>query len=117
MWPNQPLDFVKLDNDAEGRHFGLVLDSQLVSVISLFTTHNEAQFRKFATLPEYQGQGLGTLLLTEVFRIAKQEQLSRIWCNARLAKMDFYLKFGMSRTQTTFSKAGIDYVILERNFN
>ncbi len=50
MWPDQPLDFVKLENDDTAIHLGLYVHNQLVSVISLFITDNEAQFRKFATL-------------------------------------------------------------------
>ena len=117
MWPDHPIDFVKLPNDSDGRHFGLYLDSDLVSVISLFTENNEVQFRKFATLQEYQGKGFGTQLLTEIMRIVTQEKVSKIWCNARITKTDFYGKFGMTLTQTRFTKADVDYVIMERNFH
>ncbi|MGB3143663.1 MAG: GNAT family N-acetyltransferase [Maribacter sp.] len=117
MWPDHPIDFVKLPNDADGRHFGLYLETDLVSVISIFTENNEVQFRKFATLQEYQGKGFGTRLLTEIMRIVAQEKVSKIWCNARITKTDFYGKFGMRPTETRFTKAGIDYVIMERSFH
>lgn len=116
MWPEQPLDFVKLENDEEGQHFGLFTDEKLVSVVSLFIENNEMQFRKFATLQEYQGKGFGTQLLSEIIRIAAQEKVSKIWCNARYTKADYYKKFGIKLTETTFTKAGVDYVIMERNF-
>jgi hypothetical protein len=45
MWPDYPLDFVKIKNDEDGIHFGLWLDTELVSVISLFIEGQEAQFR------------------------------------------------------------------------
>ena len=116
MWPKQHQDFVKLPNDEHGRHFELFLGTQLVSVISIFTENNKAQFRKFATLQEHQGKGFGTRLLSEIMRIAEQEKISKIWCNARSTKTDYYMKFGMKRTETTFTKAGIDYIFMERNF-
>ena len=57
MWPNESIDFIKLPADKSGLHFGLWIDSQLISVISLFIKEDTAQFRKFATLVEYQGKG------------------------------------------------------------
>lgn len=116
MWPDEPLDFVRLPNDEEGRHFGLFLNGNLISVVSLFITDKKAQFRKFATLTQYQGKGYGTLLLKEIMAIAEQKQVSKIWCNARQGKTGFYSRFGMKLTAETFTKAGIDYVIMERKF-
>jgi predicted GNAT family N-acyltransferase len=117
MWPEQPLDFVKLKNDKEGSHFGLFLDEELVSVVSLFRNRDEGQFRKLATLPEHQGKGYGTRLLTKIIQIAQQEKLTRIWCNARSNKTDFYTQFGMKVTHSTFTKAGMDYIIMEKIFS
>ena len=116
MWPNKPIDYVKLPNDNEGLHFGLFLDKKLISVISLFINDGEAQFRKFATLENYQGKGYGSILLNEIIQVAGKKSLKRIWCNARTNKMDYYKKFGMVVTDSTFRKGGLDYVIMERIF-
>ncbi|HDZ05923.1 MAG TPA: GNAT family N-acetyltransferase [Maribacter sp.] len=113
MWPNKSIDYVKLPNDIEGRHYGLFLNEKLISVISLFITDTEAQFRKFATIKEYQGKGYGSLLLQEIIGVAKNENLSKIWCNARQNKTDFYTKFGMVSTNRTFVKGAVDFVIME----
>ena len=114
MWPDKPMDYVRLPNDQEGRHFGLHINDKLVSVISLFIENSEAQFRKFATLLSYQGKGYGSILLNEIMAIAQQHQLSKIWCNARIEKSAFYKKFGMHATDQTFVKGGIHYVIMEK---
>ncbi|MEH6514757.1 MAG: GNAT family N-acetyltransferase [Maribacter arcticus] len=116
MWPNKPIDYVQLPNDAEGKHFGYFKNDELISVISLFVENNEAQFRKFATLKEYQGKGFGSDLLNELMLISAKEQLSKIWCNARINKIDYYSKFGMIETNNKFIKGGIGYVIMERIF-
>lgn len=116
MWPNKPIDYVQLPNDAEGRHFGYFKNDELISVISLFVENNEAQFRKFATLKEYQGKGFGSELLNELMLISEKEQLSKIWCNARINKIDYYSKFGMIETNDQFIKGEIGYVIMERIF-
>ncbi|WP_128755323.1 hypothetical protein [Aquimarina sediminis] len=36
MWPNKPIKYVELPNDESARHFGLFVNKQITSVISLF---------------------------------------------------------------------------------
>lgn len=115
MWPDKPMKYIKLPEDADGKHFGLFVDDKLVSVISLFINKHEAQFRKFATLETEQGKGYGTKLLTYVIsNVSKNFNITRLWCNARVEKTDFYSHFGLQPTEKKFTKGGIDYVIMER---
>lgn len=117
MWPDKPLDYVKLDNDEEGYHYGLFLGDRLVSVVSLFIEGDEGQFRKFATDLDEQGKGYGSELLHFLFNKTEEENVKRIWCNARKDKAGFYEKFGMQTTDNEFTKGGIDYVIMEKIMN
>ncbi len=113
MWPDKPLEYVQLPNDDQGRHFGLFVEERLVSVISLFVEGTDAQFRKFATLVDCQGKGYGSFLLDQIFTLARQSGIHRIWCNARVEKTHFYSKFGMKETDHHFEKGGIAYVVME----
>jgi len=117
MWPNKPLEFVKLENDEEGRHFGLFINDILISVVSLFIEQEEAQFRKFATLPEFQGKGYGSHLLEMVLEVVHQEGCIKVWCNARVSKIGYYNKFGLRETAKTFEKGGVEYVVMETVLN
>lgn len=114
MWPDQPFDFIKLPEDAQGIHYGLWVGEDLVSVVSLFIKNNEAQFRKFATLEAQQGKGYGSQLLHHLMQEALNLGIEKIWCNARAHKTGFYAKFGMHETNQTYVKGGIDFVILEK---
>lgn len=114
MWPNHPLDFIKLPEDKNGVHFGLFTDEELISIISLFVNGNEAQFRKFATESTEQGKGYGSQLLSYLLEYAASRKLNRIWCNARVDKTEFYKKFDFSETESTYVKGGIPFVVLER---
>lgn len=114
MWPDQPFDYIKLPADAQGLHFGLWLDEQLVSVISLYIKKDVGQFRKFATLTNQQGKGYGRQLLAYLLTTATEKGVSKIWCNARVEKVQFYAKFGFITTNNRFNKKGIDYVVMER---
>ena len=113
MWPEKPLEFVKIPDDEKGVHYGLFQDHKLVSVISCFEGNEALQFRKFATLQEEQGKGLGTFLLNYIFEIAREKGVKRVWCNARLDKSKFYEKFGLRNTDERFVKDGIEFVIME----
>ena len=117
MWPNKPLEYVKLQNDEKGRHFGLFIKGKLTSIISLFTEYNVVQFRKFATLIEFQGFGYGTILLKSTIDLLEKEGIKKLWCNARIEKSKFYEKFNLKPTDTKFEKGGITYVIMERVFD
>jgi GNAT superfamily N-acetyltransferase len=114
MWPDKPIGYVQLAEDEQGRHFGVYEGDRLVSVISLFMDGQEAQFRKFATHTDEQGKGYGRALLRYLLDKAGDYGVRRLWCNARTSKAAFYERAGFHKTNSTFLKDGIDYVIMER---
>lgn len=113
MYPDFPLEYIKLPKDFEGQHFAVFRDDKIVTVVSLFFENNKAQFRKLATLESEQGNGHATLLLKHIIEYSKKQNASILWCNARSNKTDFYKKFGMKKTDKTYTKAGISFIILE----
>lgn len=116
LWPDQPMDYAKVANDEEGLHFGCFVDGKLVSVISGFFNEEskEAQFRKFATLHDYQGKGYGSQLLSHLMDQLTTLGATRIWCNARVNATALYERFGMHKTNQVFTKLGFDYVVMEK---
>ena len=114
LWPDKPFAYVKVDNDAEGHHFGAFLDEELVAVISLFVYQKEARFRKFAARPDCQRRGIGTLLLTHVIAEAQRLGTTTLWCDARLDAADFYRRFGMESVSEVFYKGLIAYAKFSR---
>lgn len=113
MWPEQPFEFVQLEEDNSGFHFGVFEGDKLVSIVSCFIEDKEMQFRKLATLEEYQGKGIASHLLKHILEFAKKRDLQKVWCNARSNKKAFYEKFGMKDTFKTFVKAGQEFTIME----
>ncbi|MGG0178917.1 GNAT family N-acetyltransferase [Gottfriedia acidiceleris] len=114
MWADQPFDYIKLKDDDLGVHYGLFKGLTLISVISIFITNGDCQFRKFATLQQEQGKGYGSRLLDYVIKEVQNNGVKKIWCNARKNKVNFYKKFGLKVTNTSFIKNGKDYVIMEK---
>lgn len=113
MWPNQPFEFVQLEEDNAGLHFGVFDQDKLVSIVSCFIVGDEMQFRKLATLEDYQGKGIATVLLHHILKLAKDKGLRKVWCNARTNKKSFYEKFGMTDTGRTFIKSNQKFSIME----
>lgn len=117
MWPDQPFEFVQLEEDNSGFHFGVFENDKLVSIISCFIEGKEMQFRKLATLTAHQGKGIASHLLEYILQFAKDRHLEKVWCNARTNKKSFYEKFGMKDTFKTFIKAGQEFTIMEINLS
>lgn len=117
MWPERDPAFVRLPGDDDAEHFGLFAgtqaDAPLVSVISLFRDDGDAQFRKFATLPQAQGLGHGGALLQFLVRHAQAQSLRRLWCNARVERSSFYARHGFVPAGAPFPKNGRDYIRME----
>jgi len=113
MWPSQPFEYVQLEEDTKGLHFGAFVPDKLVAIVSCFIVEDEMQFRKLATLEQFQGQGIASALLHYILSLAKEKNCRRVWCNARTNKKRFYEKFGMKDTHQTFIKSKQEFTIME----
>lgn len=88
------------DFDSETFHLGAYKDDELIAVSSYMKTSNsnfegnQYQLRGMATLTEHQGSGAGKLMLQQAFLILKERNTKVLWCNARIAAVDFYKKQG-----------------------
>ena len=111
--PELPLSEIKLEEDDLGIHLGLFHDNKLITVVSLFEYGDELQFRKFATDSNYQRMGFGKQMLAYILEYAREKQFKKVWCNARSSASKFYQIFGFKETDKTFSKNGIEYMIME----
>jgi predicted GNAT family N-acyltransferase len=109
LWPDQPLEFVKVAEDDTGVHFGLFYKANLVSVISLFADEDRLRFRKFATLHAWQNKGFGSQLLRFVINDARDNGYRELWCDARSTASNFYKRHGFEKYGEPFFKKDIEY--------
>lgn len=82
-----------------------------------FPTYKPAKslrFRKFACLEPYQGQGFGSQVLKHVIEFARLDldlgPGSVVWCDARRATQEWYLRRGMQTIGDVFFKGDIEYI-------
>ena len=114
LYPDQRLQQMGMDEDNNGYHFAAFKDNYIVGVVSLFQKDDDFQFRKFAIDQSVQGTGIGRQMLDYITGFAVTNGGKRLWCNARLSAIGFYLKFDFKQTGQLFSKNGFDYEILEK---
>ncbi|MDG0817180.1 GNAT family N-acetyltransferase [Bdellovibrio svalbardensis] len=84
-------------------HFGLFQENKLIS-ISTFIQEGHPDFlstfpyrlRGMATDTEFQGQGLGGILLQHGVEYLRQKECDFLWFNARIKAFPFYEKLGFS---------------------
>jgi len=110
LWPNKPVSFCQVSGDETANHYGVYIDDKLVSVASVYIKDNIARLRKFATLVEFQGSGLGTKLITHIINELKNINIACFWCDARKTAIGFYQKFSMEQQGGVFHKSDILYV-------
>lgn len=111
---NIPLPFeFNGDFDSDTIHLGAFKNDELIAVSSYMKADyknfegNQYQLRGMATLTEYQGFGAGKLMLQKAVQLLKEINSNLLWCNARIAAVDFYNKQGF---QTFGEKFDIAYV-------
>jgi GNAT superfamily N-acetyltransferase len=117
LYPTQRMFEMEMDEDNHGYHFGAYDDNDMIAVISLFQNGSDFQFRKFAVVESEQGKGVGSQLLQYITAFAVNEGGTRLWCNARISAIGFYLKAGFLQTGELFSKNGFDYEIMEKHLD
>ncbi|MBE0423608.1 MAG: GNAT family N-acetyltransferase [Lutibacter sp.] len=120
---NIPLPFeFNGDFDENTFHLGAFKNDKLIAVSSYMKANfknfegNQYQLRGMATLTEYQGFGAGKLMLQKADQILKGKNITIIWCNARIAAVDFYKKQGFQTYGNKFeiSCVGEHYVMFKK---
>ncbi|KAH8822626.1 hypothetical protein DL96DRAFT_1618523 [Flagelloscypha sp. PMI_526] len=143
LWPDKPIEYVLLPEDAQGWHFGAFLETELaaddqmrqpVAVISLFSEPlptseigdqtqsgnvRAIRFRKFACDAQLQGQGIGTALFAFALSAVRSEDINGdiLWCDARRSTMPWYKRRGMVEFGPPFYKGTIEYIRMKLELN
>ncbi|WP_215408103.1 GNAT family N-acetyltransferase [Vibrio gigantis] len=109
LWPDKPMSFCRVPDDDQATHYGAFVGEMLVCVASIYIQGHEARLRKFATLPEFQGQGIGSNVIEHSISNLKDLNIRYFWCDARTTALGFYQKFGMAAEGSEFEKSGVRY--------
>ena len=136
LWPNATLLEVQLAVDSVSIHLGAFAHQQEDSSehrvpVGVITIHVsklessstlaesssetlEAQFRKLAVAPEWQGRGIGSRLVEQAGIVASDAGAQSLWCDARTSALSFYKRLGMQTEGSSFMRKGVEYVKMRR---
>ena len=99
----------QVPGDEDALHYGVTKNGQLVCVASIYIDGHSARLRKFATLEEFQKQGIGSLLIKHILDTLREKKITHFWCDAREASIDFYKRFDMEVEGERFFKSDVPY--------
>ena len=109
LWPDKPISFCRVPEDDNGKHYGVKFDCSVVCVASVFILNGKARLRKFATMEEFQGRGIGSFVLRYIVEECQKLGVKVFWFDAREEAIPFYSKFGFTTEGDKFYKTGIPY--------
>jgi len=116
LWPNKPPEFCIVEGDQQATHYAVELNAALICIASIYRDHDGVRLRKFATLPDYQGQGAGSLMLKFILNKLKEAGTAYFWFDARESALSFYQGFGFEVEGELFYKSDVAYYKMARHF-
>jgi GNAT superfamily N-acetyltransferase len=94
------------DSAESTAHLAVLLGTMVIGCASLhlntWEKHPAFQLRGMAVEPDFQGAGIGSLLLKEIDRVAASAFVNQLWCNARTPAIAFYEKHGWQVVSEVF---------------
>jgi len=94
-------------------HLGNFGEGKLISIGSFHPQNVEGhigkgyQLRGMATIPAFQGKGMGNQLLNFAIVYLRGQQINYLWCNARKVALNFYKGIGFEIISDEFDVPGI----------
>jgi len=113
LWPNHPIAASQVKGDDTALHFGGFLANSLICTASLFAFEDSIRLRKFATRPQYQGNGYGGQMLIHLIEYAKAAEARLFWLDARQNALRFYQRHGFHPVGAPFRKRTETYLRME----
>lgn len=113
LWPDFPIEHSYVPGDEHATHYAVITGQLMVCCLSVFDVGAGVyQIRKFATLPDYQGNGHGTALLAHAIGVTQTIGATAITLSARESAIGFYEKFGFSARGECFQRHDVRYVTM-----
>jgi len=80
-----------------------------------FISKNEAQIRSISVEPEWEGKGVGSIVLKELEKIVIAKGATRIIIHSRNSAIEFYKKNGYKEVELSYTLFGeIEHTLMEK---
>lgn len=95
--------------EADETHLVAIIDASVVGSISIVWTNEPVRLRQMAISPEFQGQGLGALLLAGAEQKVSVRGGKRVELHARVSALGFYQKAGYAIVSEEYFEVGLPH--------
>lgn len=96
--------------DNDGVLLGAYISDQIVATAILKINDNQCKVCQVATHSNLQKSGIGSLMMKEVERIAKNLNCTLCYCSARISAKEFYLKNNYIAIGEEFEEIGLPHI-------
>ncbi len=106
-----------LRGDASNMIFAAEKEGKVIGCVMLYPIADEEKIklRQMAVSEEWQGKGIGRMLVEAAEAYAKQQGYSTIILHARTVSEGFYKNLGYYTTSSEFTEVGIPHVVMEKD--
>ncbi|GAB4138531.1 GNAT family N-acetyltransferase [Thermopirellula anaerolimosa] len=105
----------ELRTDARSIHLGCFQDDRLLGCLVLTPgAGGDVRMRQVAVLPELQGRGIGTALVTTAEALAREKGFRRMVLHARQSAVPFYQRLGYRTVGEPFTEVGLPHRQMEK---
>jgi N-acetylglutamate synthase-like GNAT family acetyltransferase len=117
----KPIGLSLKDEDLSGDVLDTILAAELnggiIGCVMLHPTNDTraVKLRQMAVYDEWQGKGIGRLLVEASERLMRQQDVHKIILHARVPATGFYEKLGYIITSAEFTEVGIPHVVMEKS--
>lgn len=113
------IDLINDEYEKGGNHFVVLKDKAVMGTGRVNIKNKTGIISQMAIHPAYQKKGIGNVIIQEMFKFFKEQNILNITLNARVNAMDFYLKNGFNTVGKTYpsQKTGILHQTMKIEFD
>ncbi len=106
----------ELIQDQQACHVVALYQEKVIGSVMGVPEIDRTRVRQMIVTPEYQRQGVGSLLLQQLEKICYQAGTGQFYLHARLTSIDFYRKNGYDTRGKIFLEVGIEHQVMVKFF-
>ncbi len=100
---------LEVENEAEATYFLLLVDGQPAGTARWRKTTGGIKLERFALLPEYRNQNIGTVLLQFVLKSLERNP-AKMYLHSQLSAVNYYQRQGFIKVGDEFVEADIRHI-------
>ncbi len=107
---NVPAELEKDGQDPTARHFGVVVDAEIIGTCRVRLIGSAAKIERVAILKAYRGKGIGRVLMKYILNeLRKSSEIRLFRLSSQAYAVPFYEKLGFKTRGSEYLEAGIPH--------